>query len=264
MGKLIIHADDYGISHEVNLAIQKGIEDGVIDRATLMVNMPFAEEAVEMARAGRYLNRIGLHLNLVEGRPLSEKIKNTWLCTDGYLNGAISNKKYKTRPIRDLEALKCIEEEIELQMQRFLSWGMPLFHVDSHQHSHIKPSIFPIVLRLAKKNGFQSIRLASIIPSDSPRLSVKIYKNYINARIKKFNSVYRKDKLFPLVDIGCAYLSLKRQTEIDGGVFLKSNTIEMWFHPSIKNGIIINLYCDDPFSIEDLNIFRNISAGINS
>ena len=265
MGKLIIHADDYGISHEVNMAIKDGITKGFIDRATLMVNMPYAKEAVEMAKEGGYLEKIGLHLNLVEGCPLTEEIKKTWLCSNGAFNGEISNKKYKMGLIRDKMVLLCIEQEIDAQMKKFLSWNMPLHHVDSHQHSHIKPSIFPIALKLANKNGFTSIRLASIIPSDSPILPVKIYKGYVNSKFKNFNINHReRHTIFPIIDVGCAYLSLKRQIDIDKGKFLCAHNVEMWFHPSIVNGKIINLFCDAPFSVEDLIEFKRISAGNNN
>ena len=253
MGKLIVHADDYGINHDVNLAIEMGIQEKIINRATLMVNMPYAEEALEMAKRGGYLSKIGLHLNLVEGGPVTDKIKNTWLCTDGLINGRISDKKYKTGIINDKEVLECIEAEVNAQMKIFSDWNMPLMHVDSHQHSHIKPSIFPIVMKCAIKNGFVSMRLASLIPSDNPKGKVKIYKNIINIRIKTFNKHrWQPESNFPQIDMGCAFLSLKRQIDTDDGFALRNRNIEMWFHPSLVNGEIVNLYCKSPFSVTDI------------
>ena len=261
MGNLIIHADDYGISHEVNLAICKGIKDGIIDRAKLMINMPFTEEAVSMATDNAYLDKIGLHLNLVEGRPITEKIKNTWLCKNGFFNGEISNKKYKNGFIKDKNILLCLAEEIDAQMKQFISWNMPLLHLDSHQHAHIKPSLFPIVMRAAKENGFQSIRLASIIPSDSPKMPVVIYKSYINRKIMTFNIQNFKGSIFPIVNVGCAYLSLMKQTKKDEGNFIKENSIEMWFHPSLVDGKIVNLFCKGQFNINNIQWLRRQSAG---
>ena len=262
MSVLIVHADDYGISHEVNLAVKKGIKEGIIDRATLMVNMPYVDEAIKLAREENYLNRIGLHLNLVEGVPISDNIKNTWLCSDGRFNGEISNKKYKRGRIKDKKLLKCIEEEIDAQMKLFIQLGMPLLHVDSHQHSHIKPSVFPILLKKAKENGFNSIRLASLIPSDNPSISVKIYKSIINLRIKRYNKKnFSKNLVFPIVNLGCAFLSLKKEMENDS-VFLVDKNIEMWFHPSLIDGKIVNLYCDVPFDANDIIGMKRSIEGI--
>lgn len=258
MGKLIINADDYGISHEVNLAIQKGIRERIIDRATLMVNMPFAEEAVDMAKDGGYLNRIGLHINLVEGEPLSYEIKKSWLCSDGYMNGKISNKKYKTGFIKDKKALCCIEEEIDAQMQRFLSWGMPLLHVDSHQHSHIKPSIFPIFMKLAKKYRFTSIRLAALIQSDNPKFKTKLYKTHVNYQIKKYNKKHYDDKTeFPLIDIGCSYDSLKKELSNNKSSITYRN-IETWFHPYLENDHIINLFSKEDFNTIEMERIKQL------
>lgn len=264
MGRLLVNADDYGINHQVNLAVKKGIREKVIDRATLMVNMPYAEEAIEMAKDGNYLSRIGLHLNLVEGEPLTTRIKDTWICSDGVFNGQISAKRYKKGLINDKYVLHCIEDEINAQMKLFLSWDMSLLHVDSHQHSHIKPSIFPIVMRLAESNGFKSIRLASVMSSDHPKLHVRIYKEYINAQIMKLNRThYNKDSDFPLVDIGCAFFSLKKQIKEAGGICLKNKNIEMWFHPAFVNGKIVNLYYDLPFDIQEVTNLNRIIEGID-
>ena len=264
MGSLIVNADDYGISHEVNLAIEKGINENIIDRASLMVNMPFAEEAVEMAIAGRYLSKIGLHINLVEGNPLTCDIRKTWLCENGKFNGKISDKKYKKSVIADRNVLMCIEKEINAQMKKYISWNMPLLHADSHQHSHIKPSIFPVVMKCAENNGFTSIRLASLIKADNPKISTKIYKTHINYRIKEFNKTHTAfGSNYPQIDIGCAYDSLRKQIEIDDGSIFAKN-VEAWFHPSIKDGVMVNLFSKEQFDEKDIAsikvLFRRVMS----
>lgn len=262
MGKIIINADDYGISHRVNEAVKRGMLKGIIDRATIMVNMPFVDEALTLAKENNYFSKIGLHLNLVEGKPLTEGIKNTWLCDNGLFNGKISKNKYKTSLITDRTVLKCIEEEIDAQMKKFIAMGLPLHHLDSHQHSHIKPSIFPIIYKLAKTNHFYSIRLASLISSDNPKLGTKVYKEIINARIKRYNKENKSYIRYPLMDAGCAYLSLKNQNQQDKGKYIRNHNIEMWFHPAMAGEEIINLFCNEPFDIQDLINFKSISAEI--
>ncbi|MGA2094374.1 MAG: ChbG/HpnK family deacetylase, partial [Sedimentisphaerales bacterium] len=69
-GRLIINADDFGLCRGVNKGIAEAHATGVLTSATLMANMPAAEEAVEIAHKLSNLG-VGVHLNLTEGKPLS-------------------------------------------------------------------------------------------------------------------------------------------------------------------------------------------------
>lgn len=60
MIKVIANADDFGKSHEVNLGILDGFKRGMLQRTTLMVNMPFADEAVQLAKENGFLRQGGL------------------------------------------------------------------------------------------------------------------------------------------------------------------------------------------------------------
>ena len=80
--ELLINADDFGMSVSVNEAIDICIKNNWIQRTTIMVNMPQTEEAVYLARKNKYLDKVGLHINLVEGMPLTHKIRQTSLCNE--------------------------------------------------------------------------------------------------------------------------------------------------------------------------------------
>src|SRR5512138_2803831 len=67
MKQLIINADDFGLSPEVNRAIIRGWREGILTSASLMVGAPAFAEAVKMARENSGL-QVGLHLTLVQGR----------------------------------------------------------------------------------------------------------------------------------------------------------------------------------------------------
>ena len=71
---LIIHADDFGINESVSRCIAECIDRGWVSETSLMVNMPYADDAVELARQRGFDERVGLHLNLSEGRPLTREI----------------------------------------------------------------------------------------------------------------------------------------------------------------------------------------------
>ena len=68
---LIVNADDFGLNEIENRAIAEAFEKGLIDRTTLLVNMPFAEDAMRLASEKGFADRVGLHVNLTSGRPLT-------------------------------------------------------------------------------------------------------------------------------------------------------------------------------------------------
>ena len=69
MKSLIVTADDFGASVEVNDAIELAHRGGILTAASLMVSAPAAAQAVALARRLPSL-RVGLHLVLAEGRPM--------------------------------------------------------------------------------------------------------------------------------------------------------------------------------------------------
>ena len=72
MKKIIVNADDFGISKEVNEGIVKGFQDGIISSTTVMANMPEFEEAMNLAKKNSKLG-VGVHLNVIDGKALAIK-----------------------------------------------------------------------------------------------------------------------------------------------------------------------------------------------
>ena len=85
---LIIHADDFGISESVSKCIAECFAKGWVSETSLMVNMPYADAAVELARRNGFAGKVGMHLNLSQGMPMTEEIRQfPRLCnTDGSFN----------------------------------------------------------------------------------------------------------------------------------------------------------------------------------
>ena len=253
-GRVIINADDFGISEEVNDAIFYCLNKGLIDRTSLMVNMPYAEKAVQLVKDSGLEGKVGLHINLTEGIPISEEIKHTPFCdADGSFNESISSSKYKFG-FFSFKMVHCVEAEIEAQMERFINFDLPLRHVDSHEHVHIEPSVFPSFLKCAKKYGFFSMRLAGdLVTSNS---LIRVYKRFINTRIKKYNA---NDQAmtsgYPQITKACGYATLKAYLEENGSRLFHSNNVETWFHPAMIDGKIENIWSDIPFDIGELKVF---------
>ena len=80
--KTIINADDFGKTQSINSAICECFANGYITSTTLMVNMPFADEAVKLAKENGFWEKVGLHLNLTEGIPMNKKLASFELFCD--------------------------------------------------------------------------------------------------------------------------------------------------------------------------------------
>lgn len=140
--KLIINADDFGLTSGVNRGIIDCFLAGSVTSTTLMVNTPATHEAVAMAKANPSLG-VGLHFNLTLGLPLcSSAAVPTLLDAEGKFPGRAACERNllmgRVKP-RD------IEREFHAQLERFISFDLPLTHIDSHQHIHLFPRVFDVV-----------------------------------------------------------------------------------------------------------------------
>jgi len=155
--RVIITGDDFGLSPEINEAIEQAHRHGILTSASLMVAEPAAQDAISRARSMPGL-RVGLHLAVVRGRPalppeqIPDLVDATGrLQTD--LAGAGFNFFFKPAARRQLEA------EISAQFERFRKSGLALDHVDGHCHLHIHPTILGILLKIGPQYGMRAIRL---------------------------------------------------------------------------------------------------------
>ena len=140
--KLIVNADDFGLTNGVNEGIRDCFLVGSVSSTTLMVNMEATAEAVEIARVHPGLGT-GLHFNLTLGRPLSET---------GTVPSLVDNEGnfYLRREFEKRIMLGRIDQaeitrEFKAQVGKFKSFGIPLTHLDSHQHAHLFPVVFDVL-----------------------------------------------------------------------------------------------------------------------
>ena len=171
---VIINADDFGISQEVNEAIVKCFKEGIISSTTIIMNMPFTKDAVQLAFEHGFTDSIGLHFNIIEGTPLTEKIqKCNSICKDGKFS-------YKRNSVKKWTAFEkvAIREEFEAQLKALISLGIKPSHIDSHEHTHTEVPIFNIIKNSMKDAGILKIRATRNIGISRTRIFAK---NIINA-----------------------------------------------------------------------------------
>lgn len=198
MRKLIINADDLGMSSEQNKQIRQCIELGVITSSTLMANGPFFEEGVEIAKQYPQIS-VGVHLNIIEFAPLTNAAifrKHGMLDANGnFIEGAAF-----VVPM-DEELKQAVFEEWDAQICKVENSGIVPSHCDSHEHAHTRIELSEVLCRVLDKHQIRRVR-RRIIPSIRVMLRTKQqpasvhYDKSRAMRTKKHSILYRRLHLF--------------------------------------------------------------------
>jgi chitin disaccharide deacetylase len=156
MKRLIVNADDFGLTEGVNRAILDGHRNGIITSTTLMANGTAFDSAVTTALATPDLG-IGVHLNLTQGWPVSSASQiPSIVAHDGSFYP--SPGELVKQVLRRSAKLKDIETELRSQIEKIASAGIRITHLDGHKHIHLLPPIFGLVLKLARAYGIHCVR----------------------------------------------------------------------------------------------------------
>jgi len=163
---LIVNADDFGFTVDVNAGIVEAHRNGVVTATTLMANGDAYDDAARLARETPSLD-VGCHLVLLQGRslisgdPLLEKFPE--------LIKALITRR--------------IDPYLELrpQVEKLLACGIHPTHFDTHKHTHVLPPVFSAVVRLAHEFDVPFIRL----PFDTGWLPVQGMDRWYRRRLRK-------------------------------------------------------------------------------
>lgn len=168
MKDLIVTADDFGASAEINRAVARAHREGILTSASLMVNEPAFEEAVALARAAPSL-AVGLHLALSLSRPTlpRERIPDL-VDAEGRLPDNSTRAGWRYYFSRRLRPQ--LEREVRAQIEKFLATGLPLDHVNGHQHLHMHPRVFATLVGCAREYGIGGVRIVR----DDLRLNLRL------------------------------------------------------------------------------------------
>jgi len=178
---VVINADDLGSSPAVNQAIVACLERGLTTSATIMANMPAFADACATIREHGLADRIGIHLNLTEGPPLTEPIRSCpRLCRPSGELGVAHGPLWRL----GRDEASAIETELAAQIDAVLASGITPSHFDSHHHVHTQWPVSTIVMRLAGRYEVSAIRLTRNC-GPNPRLPARIYKRAFNSRLAR-------------------------------------------------------------------------------
>jgi chitin disaccharide deacetylase len=175
--RLIVNADDFGRSASINQAVIRAHREGILRTASLMVNEPGCQEAVELARENPGMG-VGLHLTLACGH--SALARET---IPGLVN---AQKEFTYNPARagfcyffQRSLREQLRRETHAQFERFRATGLPLDHVNGHLHLHLHPTVFRLLMEDAAQLGIERVRLTF----DPLRLNLRLAKGHLLYRL---------------------------------------------------------------------------------
>jgi hopanoid biosynthesis associated protein HpnK len=236
---LIVTADDFGAALEVNEAVERAHLDGILSAASLMVGGGGAADAVDRARRLKQL-RVGLHLVLVEGRPLMPAAEIPDLVdasgnfrTDMAATGV--DIFFKPGVRRQLAA------EITAQFRAFQATGLVLDHVNAHKHFHLHPTIAGLIIRIGRQFGVKAARVPAepthVLDRIEPMaqgLGGKLLSPWTMMLRSRFN---RAGLLTPSQVFGLAWSGAMTESRLAGILKnLPEGLSEIYLHPATSGG----------------------------
>ena len=224
--RLVVNADDLGLAESVNRGIIESVVDGVVTSTSLIVNMPACDDAIARLRSAPAHLSVGLHINVVCGRPLTPCA--TLLEPSGCF-----------RPLAVLIGLALlgrldvqeVEHEVEAQFDRaeelLAPLGRRVTHLDSHRHTHCLPGVYEMVLRVADRRGIRHVRHPYESSQPIPRLRARVASHILRAMTWRNR---------PIDDVAFAGVGAMRSMSFENDVLmlldaLPSGTTELMVHP---------------------------------
>jgi len=244
--KLIIEADELGLTESFNQGILQAHKEGILQSACLRTNGSAFYNAVNYVIPECTNLGIGLHLNLVEGFGDPKYIPNRssiYNISGEYKNNFLS--LLARCQANDKKLLHEIKQDYRIQIEKALEAGVTLDHVNSHQHSHIIPKIFHIVCELAIEYNIPYVRLPKEIYYRSggfPRYTSTWYLLNL-VKLTMVNLFSKRNKATALTTgvntndyfIGVTYTGHMNLSTVENGLAkldkLNPEVVEMLLHP---------------------------------
>jgi hopanoid biosynthesis associated protein HpnK len=189
--RLIVNADDFGLTSGVNRAIVEAHERGIVTSATMMANGTAVTEAVNTARNAPGLG-VGCHVVLVDGVPLSDPSQiGSLLDGNGSQRFRASLSDFAIQCFRRKLVPAEIQDEAARQIRKLQAEGISVSHLDTHKHTHLFPQVLQPLLRAANACGVHAIRNpVELIPFGRVAENPGLWKRW--AQVRVLNRVARR------------------------------------------------------------------------
>jgi predicted glycoside hydrolase/deacetylase ChbG (UPF0249 family) len=153
--RLVVNADDFGFTHDVNEGIVEAHQRGILTSTTLMANGAAFDDAIRLASENPALD-VGCHLVLIGGHSVLPPHKPLPSSVAGLLAAIVSGQIG-------------IYTELTAQVRKILAAGIAPTHLDTHKHTHLAPPVLEAVARIAQEFDIPWVRRPFQIPFLSRR-----------------------------------------------------------------------------------------------
>lgn len=262
--RIIVCADDFGLTREVNEAVEIAATDGILTVASLMVGEAATEDAVERAYRLPQLG-VGLHIVLVDGTPLSPPASIPDLVgPDGRFSIDQAQQGVRfffKRGVRDQLAT-----EIRAQFEAFRATGLALDHVNCHKHMHLHPTVAALIIEIGRDYGMTAMRVPMEPPDriGAAERTAKPVGFGIRAQ-NIWSSVLRKqarkaglavnDWMFGLVWSGM--MTERRVAQLIP--YLPDGVSEIYFHPATSRGPVLSQLMPEYRHVEEFEALTSFA-----
>ncbi|MDD3037982.1 ChbG/HpnK family deacetylase [Bacteroides sp.] len=126
-----VNADDFGLNQYRNEAVVYSFQKGISSKTSLIINSEFTEEAVELSKKYDFFDKVGLHINITEGIPLTVGLKEIRsYCNED--STFVNTSPRSLLKVFSLSHIKVLRSEIEAQIKKYLDYGFTLPYIDTH------------------------------------------------------------------------------------------------------------------------------------
>ena len=242
MKRLIVNADDFGLSPEVNAGIVRAHRDGILRSASLMVAEPAALPAAELARDSPALD-VGLHAVVCQGRSIldSSRLGAALNASGEFMDSPVAAGM---RYFFDRSLRTAMTDELRAQVERHLELVGYLNHIDGHLNFHVHPLFADILVNLAVEYKVPCIRL----PRERVMTTIRLRRDNATRKLVEsaiFRTLSRRtrrmmtergltstDALFGLHQSG----HLSEDYVVGVMDRIRDGTTELYFHPAADIG----------------------------
>lgn len=181
MKKIIINADDFGLSDLTAEWTIRGFECGALTSATIMAGMPATENAVAYAKAHPQFS-FGVHFYLVDETPMCEPSTISSMI-DPSTGRLWQTRKFILRNFAGLIKVEDLKREMRAQYLAIKNAGVPISHVDGHGHNHRLPQSIKALAELKEELGFNKVRRCQDMACEGTSLG--LLSRFINGPMQR-------------------------------------------------------------------------------
>ena len=155
--KLVVNADDYGMTHSISRGILEACGKGTVSSVSIISTTPAWEDSIDLIK-NLHIDK-GVHLTLNAGQPLSKTMRHSAFVnmSGGFWRTPMHNPV--SYIVRSPRSRYIIYKEFKMQIDRIKSKGIQPTHIDSHFHIHAFPAIADIVLELMRAYRISYLRI---------------------------------------------------------------------------------------------------------